>query len=111
MHLRRDWEDAENVTARPRERDRGRSNARSSGQRHRSRSPKGRPKVDLKDKDQVNAEWRKEHPTRDVWRDLDPKELPDEQLDKFFEGRTKTSPFITYVGGQCGSNATTSTVL
>jgi len=80
---------------------RGRSSARGSNG-NRSRSPKREQakKAALKNRNQVNADWRKQHPTHDEWKDLDPRELPDVQLSEFFEGREKTKPFITYVGGQ-----------
>jgi hypothetical protein len=77
---------------RPKDKDRKRS-------KDRSRSPK---KVGLIAREQVHEDrmlWRKEYPTRDEWKDLDPRELPDEALDKLFETRKKSTNFIAYVGG------------
>ena len=64
--------------------ERGRPETRSS-KHARSRSPK-RPAV-LKaraPRDEERKEWRKDNPTGDNWKDLDPTELPDQKLDQLF---------------------------
>jgi hypothetical protein len=79
---------------------RGRDEAKQKpDDRKRSRSPK---RVGLIAREKAHEDkmlWRKEHPTRDEWKDLDPRELPDEALDKLFENRKKATNFIAYVGG------------